>query len=97
MRVLRGFRSDSECCRAPAPTPVDPALTTLWRETEALDYTVGSARRRFPQQGQLLLSPNIVSESGSTGFVEGLVKLQAEVAGDDSFWISVVPPRMKMR
>jgi hypothetical protein len=28
-------------------------------------------------------SSNIVSESGSTDFVEGLVKLQTEVAGDD--------------
>jgi hypothetical protein len=26
---------------------------------------------------------NIVSEAGSTGFVEGLVRLQSEAAGDD--------------
>ena len=28
-------------------------------------------------------SPNIVSETGSTGFVEDLVRLQAEAPGDD--------------
>jgi hypothetical protein len=28
-------------------------------------------------------SPNIVSETGSTGFVEGLVRLQTEAAADD--------------
>jgi hypothetical protein len=30
-------------------------------------------------------SPNIVSETGSTGFVEDLVRLQAEAASDDFF------------
>ena len=30
-------------------------------------------------------SSNIVSEIGSRGFVEGLVRLQAEAAGDDFF------------
>ena len=28
---------------------------------------------------------NFVSESGSTSFVEGLVRLEAEAAGDDFF------------
>jgi hypothetical protein len=39
---------------------------------------------------------NISLESGSTGYVEGLVRLQAEASGDDSFWISVVPPKIAM-
>jgi len=31
------------------------------------------------------IAPNILLETGSIGFIEGLVRLQAEVAGDDFF------------
>ena len=48
----------------------------------------------FPDGAGSNILPNIVSENEITGFVEGLVRLQAEAAGDDSFWISVVPPKM---
>jgi hypothetical protein len=44
-----------------------------------------TARHRFPQQGSSNFSSNIVPESGSTDFVEDLVTLQTEVAGDDFF------------
>ena len=37
----------------------------------------------FRNRASSNFSPNIVSESGSTGLVEGLVRLQAEAAGDD--------------
>jgi len=37
---------------------------------------------------------DIVSGTRSTGFVEGLVKLQAETSAMISFWISVVPPEI---
>jgi hypothetical protein len=39
----------------------------------------------FRNRASSNLSPNIVSESGSTNFVEDLVRLQAEAAGDDLF------------
>ena len=37
----------------------------------------------FRNRASSNFSPNIVSETGSTGFVEDLVRLQAEAAGDD--------------
>jgi len=84
VRVLRGFRGRSECCRPPTPTPVDPALTTLWPR----DRSSGLHRSAVPDGGfrnraSSNFSPDIVSGSGSTDFAEGLVKPQAEVAGDD--------------
>jgi hypothetical protein len=39
----------------------------------------------FRTRGRSNFSSNIVSESGSTNFVEALVRLQAEAAGDDFF------------
>jgi hypothetical protein len=39
----------------------------------------------FRNRASSNFSSNIVSESGSTGFVEDLVRLQAEAAGDDFF------------
>ena len=39
----------------------------------------------FRNRASSNLSSNIVPESGSTDFVEGLVRLQAEAAGDDFF------------
>jgi len=48
----------------------------------------------FRNRASSNFSPNIVSETGSTGFVEVLLRLQTEAAGMISFWISVVPPRM---
>jgi len=49
----------------------------------------------FRNRASSNFSPNIVSETGSTGFVEVLVRLQAEATGDDFFWISVVPPKIE--
>ena len=37
----------------------------------------------FRNRASSNFSPNLVSEIGSTGFVEGLVRLQAEAAADD--------------
>jgi hypothetical protein len=39
----------------------------------------------FRDRSSSNFSSNIVSESGNTDFVEGLVGLQAEAAGDDFF------------
>ena len=39
----------------------------------------------FRNRANSNFSPNVVSETGSTGFVEVLVRLQAEAAGDDFF------------
>ena len=39
----------------------------------------------FDNRASSNFSSNIVSESGSTNFVEDLVRLQAEAAGDDFF------------
>jgi hypothetical protein len=39
----------------------------------------------FRDRASSNFSPNIVSETGSTGFVEDLVRLQAEAPGDDFF------------
>jgi hypothetical protein len=39
----------------------------------------------FRNRASSNFSPNIMSETGSTGFVEGLVRLQAETPGDDFF------------
>jgi hypothetical protein len=48
----------------------------------------------FRDRASSNFSSNIVSESGSTNFVEDLVRLQAEVAPMISFMISVVPPKI---
>jgi len=39
----------------------------------------------FRNRASSNFSPNIVSETGSTDFVEVLVKLQSQAAGDDFF------------
>jgi hypothetical protein len=39
----------------------------------------------FRNRASSNFSPNIVSETGCTGFVEDLVRLQAEAPGDDFF------------
>ena len=50
----------------------------------------------FRNRASSNLSSDIVPESWSTDFVKDLVRLQAEAAADDSFWISVVPPKIAM-
>jgi hypothetical protein len=84
--LLRGFRGHSARCRPPTPMPVDPALTALWAQDRssglhgpALPYM------DFRNRASSNFSSNIMSESGSTGFVEDLVRLQAEAAGDNFF------------
>ena len=72
VRVLRGFRGHSACCRPPTPMPVDPASTALWLPD--MD---------FRSRASSNFSSSIVPESGSTDFVEGLVRLEAETAADD--------------
>ena len=63
---------------------IDPALTALWPKTEALDCRVLHCPTWISAAGPVLtFSSNIALETGSTGFVEGLVRLQAEAAGDD--------------
>jgi hypothetical protein len=86
VRVLRGFRDHSACCRPPTPMPVDPALTARWPQDRRSGLH-GPALRDMDfrnRAGSNVLS-NFVSESGSTDFVNDLVRLQAEAAGDDFF------------
>ena len=66
--------------------PVDPALTALWPQ----DRSPGLHGPALPDidflnRASSNFSTNIVSESGSTAFVECLVRLQANAASDDLF------------
>jgi hypothetical protein len=66
--------------------PVDPALTALWPQDRSSGlHGPALADMDFRTGASSNFSSNIVSESGSTNFVEDLVKLQAEAAGDDFF------------
>ena len=84
MRVLRSFRGHSGCCRPPTPIPVDPASTALWAPDRSSGLHGPALRDMvFRNRASSNFSSNIVSGSGSTNFVEDLVRLQAEAAGDD--------------
>ena len=66
------------------PHVIDPALTALWPQ----DRSSGLHGPALPDMGfrnraSSNFSSNFVSESESTGFVEDLIRLQAEAAGDD--------------
>ena len=86
VRVLRGSRGHSACCRLPRSMPVDPALTALWapRQKPGL-HGPALPDMDFRNRASSNFSSNIVSESSSMGFVEGLVMLESEAAGDDFF------------
>ena len=66
------------------PMPVDPASTAL-RPQGRSSGLHGPALRDmvFRNRASSNFSSNIVSGSGSTDFVEDLVRLQAQAAGDD--------------
>jgi hypothetical protein len=78
---LNACRSGLDCSVVPRQKPLDCRVLHL----PDMDFR-NSANSNF--------SSNIVSEFGSTNFVECLVRLQTEPADDDSFWISVVPPKI---
>jgi hypothetical protein len=66
--------------------PSDPALTALWPQGRSPGLHGAALRDMdFRNRASSNFSPNIVSESGTTDFVERLVRLQAEAAGDDLF------------
>jgi hypothetical protein len=66
------------------PRPVDPALLLSGREPEGSElHGPALPGMDFRKRAGSNFSSNIVSETGSTGFVESLVRLQAETAGDD--------------
>jgi len=70
----------------PTPMPVDPALTALWpQDGSSGQHGPALPDMDFRNRASSNLSSNIVPESGSTDFVEDLVRLQAEAAGDDFF------------
>jgi hypothetical protein len=85
-----------ECARSPwlpwslsvlstaDPMPADPALTAL-RPLDRSSGLHGPAPPDmvFRNRASSNFSSNVVSESGSTDFVESLVRLQAEAAADD--------------
>jgi len=71
--------------RRPRCLSIRPQLL-CGRKTEALDCTVLHCPTWISAAGPVLtFSSNIVPESGSTDFVEGLVRLDAETAADDLF------------
>src|SRR4029077_15753880 len=82
-------------CRRPPPlVPGEPVLTVL----RPRDRSSGLHGPALPDMGfrnraSSNFSSDIVPESGSTDFVEDLLRLQADAAADDLFWISVVPPK----
>jgi hypothetical protein len=85
VRVLRGFRDHSACCRLPTPMPVDP-LTALWPQDRSSGlHGPALPDMDFRNRASSNVLSNFVSESGSTDFVNDLVRLQAEAAGDDFF------------
>jgi hypothetical protein len=66
------------------PVPVDPARPLLWPSgrSSAL-HGPALPDIDFLNKAISNFSPNIMSESGTTGFVEFLAKLQAEASADD--------------
>ena len=86
VRVLRGSRGHLACCRPLIPMPVDPASTALWPQDRSSGlHGPALPDMDFRDRASSNFSSNIVSESGSTDFVEDLVRLEAQVAGDDFF------------
>jgi len=66
--------------------PVDPALTALWpQDRNSGLHGPALPDMDFRNRASSNFSSNIVPGSGSTNFVEDLVRLQAEAAGDDFF------------
>ncbi len=69
-----------------APRPVNPALPLSGRKPEASGlHSPALSGMDFRKRASSNFFSNIMSETGSTDFVEGLVRLQAETAGDDLF------------
>src|SRR5580704_7368893 len=66
--------------------PVDPASTALWPQDRSSGlHNPALPDMDFCSRANSNFSSNIVPGSGSTDFVEGLVRLQAEAAADDLF------------
>jgi hypothetical protein len=66
--------------------PVDPALTALWPQDRSSGlHGPALPDTDFRNRARSNVLSNFVSESGSTDFVNDLVRLQAEAAGNDYF------------
>jgi hypothetical protein len=66
--------------------PVDPALTALWPQDRSFGlHGPALPDMDFRNRASSNVLSNFVPESGSTDFVNDLVKLQAEATGDDFF------------
>ena len=66
--------------------PVDPASTALWPQDRSSGlHGPALPDMDFRSRASSNFSPNMVSEIGSTDFVEALVGLHTEAAGDDFF------------
>jgi hypothetical protein len=86
VRVLCGFRGHSACCRLPTSMPVDPASTALWPQDRSSGlHGPALPDMDFRSRASSNFSSNIVPESESTDFVEGLFRLEAEAAAEDLF------------
>jgi hypothetical protein len=68
------------------PHVIDPAMTALWPQDRRSGlHGPALPDMDFRNRANSNFSSNIWSEFGSTNFVEDLVRLQAEAAGDDFF------------
>src|SRR5580658_2510852 len=99
MRPIATSPSAAITCRDLAPRPIwrrgsqVMARCKLGRPAMGSDSTISRTGRQGPplldtdlaQAAGSNFSPNIASETGSTGYVETLVRLQAEAACDDFF------------
>ena len=91
VRILCGSSGHSACQRVSVlPTAVPDGcpcgLTALWPQDRGSGlHGPALPDRDFRDRASSNSSSNIVSDSGSTDFVEDLVRLQAEAAGDDFF------------
>jgi hypothetical protein len=64
--------------------PVDPASTALWPQDRSSGlHGPALPDMDFRSRASSNFLSNIVPESGSTDFVESLVRLEAETAADD--------------
>ena len=64
--------------------PVEPVLTVLWpRDRSSGLHGPALPDMGFRNRASSNFSSDIVSESGSTDFVEDLLRLQADAAADD--------------
>jgi hypothetical protein len=82
VRVLRGSRGHSACSRPATPMLADPALTAPWPQDRSSGlHGPALPDMDFRNRASSNVLSNFVSECGSTGFVEDLVRLTGRGRG----------------